>query len=343
MVETHRKPNKGRLSALAINYRETNKTPEKGQKNTKQEGQHVEQKKEEKKLTLAERYPDGINSLSPGAKELGAGETPACPHCGALTPFEGMILDWSETVLWLREVRKPCDCVGAQKERADAELKRRREEEAEKQKILALRREKAGIGKREALSTFANYTETEGNAHAIKTVRKYIVAVMGGSLTEKKMNSLYIHGSVGTGKTHLAAAMANELIEHGKRVVYTKFADLCRALKNAYEKDSKETEDSVLHRYRACPMLIIDDLGKEKPGEWSAAILYDIIDYRYRNLLPTVITSNFALENAPARLAPAPADSTAEAIVDRLYEAYYPVQVRGSSWRTMQKKDPFSG
>lgn len=279
---------------------------------------------------LKERYPDEIlYSNFPEAAEYGAGETPTCPHCGKQMPFMGFIS--GESVHWLREAKQACECEGATK--AAAEEKAREKEAKRREKVKELQ-EYAGLAARDISRTFDNFTETPENRKALKTARLYTQRVIDGTVLQLPQNSLYIYGNYGTGKTHLAAAIANEAIAIGKQVVYTRFGELCRDVKRAYESKAKEGEDNILRKYKTCFLLVLDDLGKEKITDWSLALLFELIDSRYRDMLPTVITANYSVEQTVDKLTANGADAcTAGAIEDRLQEVYYQPYIDGQSWR----------
>ncbi len=279
---------------------------------------------------LKERYPDEIlYSNFPEAAEYGAGETPTCPHCGKQMPFMGFIS--GESVHWLREAKQACECEGAAK--AAAEEKAREKEAKRREKVKELQ-EYAGLAARDISRTFDNFTETPENRKALKTARLYSQRVIDGTVLQLPQNSLYIYGNYGTGKTHLAAAIANEAIANGKQVVYTRFGELCRDVKRAYESKAKEGEDNILRKYKTCFLLVLDDLGKEKITDWSLALLFELIDSRYRDMLPTVITANYSVEQTVDKLTANGADAcTAGAIEDRLQEVYYQPYIDGQSWR----------
>lgn len=292
---------------------------------------------EKKEKTLAEKYPDGIiYSNDPEAKKHGAGETPTCPFCGKQTPFLGSIMN--DKVFWLRDMREPCDCVQAQAERwaaqKAAEEEAERERQREHREMVKRRQEYAGLEAREISRTFENYEETAENKRALNTAKRFVERVIDGTINKLPQNSLYIYGSYGTGKTHLAAAIANAAIEGGIRVVYTRFGELCRDVKRAYDKKAREDEDDILRKYKNCKLLVLDDLGKEKMTDWNLALLFELIDSRYRGMRPTVITANYSVEQTVDKLTANGADACAAgAIEDRLHEAYFQPSIGGESWR----------
>ena len=103
---------------------------------------------------------------------------------------------------------------------------------------------------------------------------------------------LYIEGTYGTGKTHLAAAIALQLIGCGVPVVCKTSGDLLADIKEAFDSGD-DTEYEILKAYKTVDLLIVDDLGKEQCTEWSVSTLYSILNDRYEDMKPTIITTNY--------------------------------------------------
>jgi DNA replication protein DnaC len=113
---------------------------------------------------------------------------------------------------------------------------------------------------------------------------------------------LILKGSYGCGKTHLAAAIANYQVEHGRPVLFVVVPDLLDHLRAAFAPDSPVTFDRRFETVRTAPLLILDDLGAQSSTSWAQEKLYQILNYRYNAQLPTVLTTNFELEDLDARL-----------------------------------------
>ncbi|WP_088227714.1 ATP-binding protein [Desulfosporosinus sp. FKB] len=101
-------------------------------------------------------------------------------------------------------------------------------------------------------------------------------------------------GPVGSGKTFLAAAIANELMEAQKQVLFLVVPDLLDELRATYKSDVNELD--LLDTARTIPVLILDDLGAHNYTDWTRNRLYSIINYRMNDQLPTIFTSNLTLE-----------------------------------------------
>lgn len=107
---------------------------------------------------------------------------------------------------------------------------------------------------------------------------------------------LLFTGSVGSGKTFLAAAIANALTEKEREVLFLVVPDLLDELRGTYDARSERTELDLLDSARSIPILILDDLGAHNYTEWVRNRLYTIINYRLNEQLPTVITTNLSLD-----------------------------------------------
>lgn len=111
---------------------------------------------------------------------------------------------------------------------------------------------------------------------------------------------LLFEGGYGTGKTHLAAAIANAVIERGAPVLFITAPDLLDHLRSAFGPSSENAYDELFERIRRAPLLVVDDLGAESPTAWAVEKLYQLFNDRHRYRLPTVITTN----RDPAQIEP---------------------------------------
>ncbi|MDQ3737231.1 MAG: ATP-binding protein [Actinomycetota bacterium] len=151
--------------------------------------------------------------------------------------------------------------------------------------------EKSGLSKRLKSYTFSNfkpYVSPEA-ARAVERVEEYL-----GSWEENKEEGkgLYLCGGVGTGKTHLAVAVLNEVVRK-KRVpsLFVTVPELLDNLREAYNKPGRDL-DEWMDAVQNADFLVLDDLGSERVTEWVRERIFVIVNHRYREQLPTVFTSN---------------------------------------------------
>lgn len=107
---------------------------------------------------------------------------------------------------------------------------------------------------------------------------------------------LLIYGPVGSGKSFLLGCIANEAIFQGLEVRYIVYSDLLEDLRHTFNKKDMSSKE-IIEATQNVPLLLIDDLGTEGSSEFTANTLYSIIDYRYREEKPLVITTNLAIDD----------------------------------------------
>jgi DNA replication protein DnaC len=112
---------------------------------------------------------------------------------------------------------------------------------------------------------------------------------------------LLLEGGFGCGKTHLAAAIANFSAQHGIPTMFITAPDLLDWLRASFEG----TDEGFTRRFeeiRQVPLLIIDDFGTQNATPWAQEKLFQLLDFRYVNESPTVITTNLRLEEIEGRI-----------------------------------------
>ena len=109
-------------------------------------------------------------------------------------------------------------------------------------------------------------------------------------------------GGSGTGKTHLAAGIANRLMERGAPVFFAFVPDLLDHLRATYGPDADVSYDELFEQVKTVPVLVLDDLGTHSTTPWAEEKVYQVLNHRYVNELPTVVTSSVALDRLDPRL-----------------------------------------
>lgn len=113
---------------------------------------------------------------------------------------------------------------------------------------------------------------------------------------------LLLLGRYGSGKTHLAAAIANQALSMGVRTLFLTVPDLLDWLRFSYNATHGESFEERFEEIRNIPLLIMDDFGTQNATAWAQEKLFQILNQRYAEKLPTVITSNNDLQDFEGRI-----------------------------------------
>lgn len=242
---------------------------------------------------------------------------------------------------WFKPER--CTCPNAQRDWAkydeEQERIRKEAEEAKEKEEMRNRIRKymgdSGLKKRFMNRTFEKYQVTSKNREAFLTAKQYAEDFETYSETG---DGIFFVGSCGTGKTHLAVAITLDLINRGIHVICKTLIDLLGEVKKTFDDDTGIKEHQILNLYKSVDLLVINDLGKELPTEWMLTTLYSIIDKRYENCKPVIVTTNYNDDELVRRLSQRSIREggdakTAESIVSRLYEMCFTVEMRWEDWR----------
>ena len=101
---------------------------------------------------------------------------------------------------------------------------------------------------------------------------------------------LVLTGPSGSGKTHLAVAIANRCIERDQTAFFIVAADLLDHLRASYSPDNPVSYDELFEQVRNVPVLVLDDLSMTNATPWAQEKVFQVINHRYNNALPTVVT-----------------------------------------------------
>ncbi len=169
-----------------------------------------------------------------------------------------------------------------------------------------------------------NFEHDDGSNPLMDKAREY---VEHWPTMRKEGIGLLLWGGVGSGKTYMAACIANALINQERKVLMTDFA----SISNISIFDSEEYVRS-LSNYE---LLIIDDYGAERNSEFALQNVFDVINRRWESGKPLIITTNLELEQIKDQ---AGKDLTRARIDDRILEMCKPINVSGESKRTASGK-----
>ena len=120
--------------------------------------------------------------------------------------------------------------------------------------------------------------------------------------SERLNRGLIIEGPIGSGKSYLLGCIANGLIDRGINFRYIVYSDLLQKIRSTYNQNNPENdEQQILSTVQQIPVLLIDDLGTEKATEFASSTLYQIIDRRYREEKPIILSTNYSVKNLKNR------------------------------------------
>ena len=235
-----------------------------------------------------------------------------------------------------------CNCKDAQKYWNEYDMKKLQmfEEEKKLRKMQEFANKVDKIIKNSKMSKrnlnykFDNFEVNSNNKKVYQSLKNYSEKLVN----EVERKGLILVGNNGVGKTHLACSIANELIKNGIPIIYGTLINLLAELKNTYDVYNNISEMKIIKLYEKVDLLIIDDLGKEKPSEWGLEKLFTIINSRYENNLPVIITTNYDQNSLINRLSINGEIETAKSIISRLYEMCYLVKIEGRDHRIKNKK-----
>lgn len=174
----------------------------------------------------------------------------------------------------------------ADEDRRQADQERQEREAKARQAELDRSFRRAGIPERFMGKSFANYlADTPAKARALKAAKRF-------ADSEERGLSMILCGKPGTGKTHLACAIASEKIASRKSALFMTAVGAVRYVRSTYRKDSEINESEAIDNLCRADLLILDEVGVQHGTEHEKMILFDVINDRYANCRGTILLSN---------------------------------------------------
>ena len=185
-------------------------------------------------------------------------------------------------------------------------------------------------------------------AHALLHARKFAEAYP----IDTAGNGLLFVGTAGLGKTHLAVGVLQRLVqERGVKGLFCDYRELLKKIQNSYNPQVNTTELELLKPIFAAEVLVLDDLGAQKPNEWAWDTVALILNTRYNDRQTTIITTNYSDQpagsgfkaegNKPARNEDTLGDRIGDRMRSRLAEMCVRVEMNGVDFRQTVKRARF--
>lgn len=190
---------------------------------------------------------------------------------------------------------------------------------SKKAKILL---EKSRIDKRFSLRTFDNFKGYDPITIKAKTIAQDYVKNIEQYLDNGKNLIIEGAGKVGTGKTHLACSVAQGVMQKGIPAQFINVVSMIAEIKENFD----------ISKFADVELLIIDDLGKEKGTEWVCETIYGIINKRYEQMKPTVITTEKPMSEMTLHY-----EDKGKAILSRISEDFFLIRLNGEDYRQRRK------
>ena len=158
----------------------------------------------------------------------------------------------------------------------------------------------ASIPRRYDHCTLASFRE---KSTVLKVARRRVQEFVDLWPNHPDGKGLLLMGPCGSGKTHLAVAALIEIVNAGKagRMLFSNFQDLIQEIQASFDSDQVPSKSELLGPLLSADLLVLDELGSQKPTTFVQDILYYVINTRYNEQLTTIFTTNYQDRGAEAK------------------------------------------
>lgn len=186
------------------------------------------------------------------------------------------------------------------------------------------------LGRRLINCSFENYLINEDNKKFYNLCKTYVINFDAFS---KKGIGLLVFGNAGNGKSHLTVSIFKEIMKRNKTAIFISSSALITRMNESKNYNSNEKLTSLINLLSHVELLVLDDLGAHKWDSSTLENLYKIIDSRYENLKPIIVSTNCSVDELKFNLG--------DRIFDRLAGSCTFVENKGKSYREKDIKDAF--
>lgn len=120
------------------------------------------------------------------------------------------------------------------------------------------------------------------------------------SFADEPTGWITLMGPNGCGKTHLASAISNKVLAAGRSVFFAVVPDLLDDLRSSFAPEAETGYHELFEEVRTAELLVLDDLGAQRSAQWAEEKLYQIVNYRTLMGLPTIVTTDQAIDKLQA-------------------------------------------
>lgn len=248
--------------------------------------------------------------------------TSLCEQHGEFKEIGGSLSGREDRVRWLG--CPACNKAGRNAEAAEAKAA----EEAARQARIEARMNACGIPLAFRGRTFDNFiVETDDMQHAVDIARDFAECFWSKHIREGSF--LVMGGVTGTGKSHLALAIAQLVMLRGT-AMYMDVVDLIRRVRGTWRRDSSKSEEEMFNLLGGLDLLIVDEVGVQRGTDDEQNVIFDVINRRYRDNRPTILLTNLDGRSLIEFLGPR--------VMSRLSERAQFLSFQWDDWRRRERK-----